>query len=376
MAANRGPLVSLLLQKESPNHHEYLHAASSIAQDVSQIGFLLDDEPTRDSVFLHLDRVLPRLQSLFEVLSSKGTSQKVAEEISENLLLPLIQENDQIISLDQACHLVGFGLPVIVSYPSPHLKQVAEALIVTEGLLDRLVSHKEYSEVLKAWFQSKNSFLEVKLLQKLTDTLVKLCDACSADHGTVGVSKRWHEAQALKESLELLIGDIQEEEQKKSQKSRDLPLLAGLRRLDVDDKKANIARHKTLTRLEVPQDITDRLARFSIAKPESLRALQITLQKLEGDETMSIMCSALRTFPCRFCLERLTGAVSLALVATEKHDPFTDVKLDIFGKRVGLWKVLLSNRVLKDAKKLARSGKIYYILKGLRKGGFLCFRTC
>lgn len=348
-------LSSLLLRTKSPSHLEYTIAVSSISSWNLNV---FQDESNRDSVLLHADRVLSRLQKLFEAFQQQNLHQDVSEGLVRGLVLPLIQDDDPLITVDQAIPLVGSALPIVTKASSLCIRVVAKILLDVDGLLERLLSHERYIVVLKEWFSSKNSHLEKILVKRLTDKLVGMCDNCSGRHGIQTVCQEWHTVKALMESLATLAHSVEGEEMKQHQKTRDLPLLAGMRILDRDDKKTNQARQAKQRELSIPEPTWQQLSSLGIKKPESLRAVQTIQEELESERTTSILRTVIDTYPCRLCWEMVTGKSSLPVykVKLSENTKGSSFKCDIFGKRIGLWKVLLTDRAFKSSRKLARTG--------------------
>lgn len=355
MASQKPMLSSLLLRTKPPSHLEYTIAVSSISSwnlDIFQ------DESNRDSILMHADRVLSRLQKLFEGFQQQNLSQDVSERLVRGLVLPLIQDDEPLITVDQAFPLIGAALPSVTKSSSSCIREVAKILLDVDGLLDRLLSHELYIAVLKAWFSSKNTQLDKKLVKRFTDKLVGMCDNCTSDHGIQAACHEWHTVKALMESLTTLAHSIENEEIKQHQKSRDIPLLAGMRMLDREDKKTHRARQAKQRELSVPEPTLMQLSLLGINKPESLRALQIIQQELESEKAMSILRTVIDTYPCRLCWETVTGKSSLSVYdfKVSENTKGSSVKSDLFGKRIGLWKVLLTDRAFKSSRKLARTG--------------------
>ena len=89
--------------------------------------------------------------------------------------------------------------------------------------------------------------------------------------------------------------------------------------------------------------------------------LRNTIEILDSEKTIAILCTALETFPCRLCNEAaryVSWPVGGANSATRADDSEAMHKpgLDVLGKRMGNWKVLLSKQALKSMQNLNRSG--------------------
>lgn len=352
------PLIVLLLKAETPERHEYHAVLSTIQAYTFRLRDVFQDEETRDDILLHVDRVLPRLQRVFETMKSISLHGDVPENLFQGIVSPLLDPEIGILSLDQAFHLAGAALPVLLNKPSPspYLHYVADMVLGFEGLLEMLIAHGAYSTALLDWLSSKRNFLGDLHVLTITQTLFHMCDICPADHSITATSEKWHNARSLMDSLKSLVASIQKDEKENMEPARNLPL-SNMKPLSRDDKKKGRPRRDTGPTFQIPDDILQKMTMLNLPKPGSRHALSIALEVLEK-EIPSFMQAALETFPCRFCWERLTGTLT-----TQAH-PSTasgwtvnaNTNYDIFGRRVGLWKVLLSDRALKSSRKLARTG--------------------
>ena len=136
-----------------------------------------------------------------------------------------------------------------------------------------------------------------------------------------------------------------------------------MKKLDVDDKKASTASpadtsSNVLTLASNDQAALDQL---SVRIPDSAKTLEMAIEDLETEKTAEILRHILNTFPCNQCLEALRcGKVQIReLLASEHHsqiDPPSEMRLNLFGKSSGDWKVLLSPKAYQSLQDKSRSG--------------------
>ncbi|KAJ5825808.1 hypothetical protein N7474_002946 [Penicillium riverlandense] len=364
------PLTALLVQEAELGLHEYNHVLSSIDKYHHRLRDEMQDEMVHDQIVLNPSRVLRRLQKCFEILRTKKLSAPISGELFTSLVLPLIPPQDNILTIMQCANLVGSGLPLVTRHPSsPYLHQLAGTLLPIAHLLDILIAHEKYSILLNMWLLSKRHNLDLDVVIQIVKRLIDLCDACTADHGTVATPEVLEKAKTLMESLRSLIRAAQENKQK-SQKIENLPPLEQMKALGVDDKKSHHALQDSVPNIEIPANILEDLHFFGLQAQASMRGLTDSLEQLENKTIPSMMRTALKSFPCRPCMERLTGeTVAFSKPADVQLFP-TQVSghsYDIFGKRVGPWKVLLSERALSDVRKLAWAGTFAPTAKKLRE---------
>lgn len=353
------PLTALLVQEADLGLHEYNHALSSIDKYYRRLHDEMQSESVHDQIVLNPNRALQRLQKCFEILRTKNLPTPVSGELFTSLVLPLIPPRDNILTTMQCADLVGSALPLVTRHPSsPYLRQLASTLLPITHLLDILIAHEKYSMLLNVWLLSKRHNLDLDVMTQIAKRLIDLCESCTADHGTVATSETLKKAETLMESLRSLIRAAQEKKQK-SQKIENLPPLEQMKALGVDDKKSHHARQDSAPNIKIPATVLEDLHLFGIQALASIRGLTDSLDQLETNTIPSMMRAALKSFPCRPCMERLTGeTVAFSKLADVQPFPTkgSGHSYDIFGKRVGLWKVLLSDTALTDARKLARAG--------------------
>lgn len=363
MAPVQTPWTSILLQ-EKPILHEYNHALANIEKYYTRLHRAMQDESIHDQLVLNPDQTHSRLLKSFEILRGKQLPGPVVEEIFKTMVLRFIDDN--IFSPPQIVQLVGSALPLITRQPSLFLRDLVDTLLASEDLFDHLVVNGKYTGVLKEWLISKRNSLSLALSRRVGDRLVDMCNACSADHGTGATAESWSMAKGLISSINLLV----DQQELNRVKIENLPPLELMKALTLDDKKSTSTHQGPKKDFKVSEEILRQLNHFNIQPPKSARGLAQVVEQLETEVVPALMRSALESFPCRICLDRLTSGNitdTLANLIDLPSDRTTapGSAQEIFGKRVGLWKVLLSDVAFKNAKKLVRAGKFYSVLSVL-----------
>lgn len=359
------PWTSILLQ-EKPGLHEYNHALANIEKYYTRLHRAMQDESIHDQLVLNPDQTHSRLLKSFEILRGKQLPGPVVEEIFKTMVLRFIDDN--IFSTPQIIQLVGSALPLITKQPSLFLRDLGDTLLASKDLFDHLVANEKYTGVLKEWLLSKRNYLPLALSRRIGDRLIELCNACSADHGTGTTVESWDMAKGLISSINLLI----DQEELNRGKVENLPPLELMKLLTLDDKKSTSTRQGPKKDFKIPDEILWQLKHFDIQPPRSAWGLTQAVEQLQTEIFPELMRFCLESFPCRICLDRLTtGSITDTLAS------FIDLPSDltaaigsaqdIFGKRVGLWKVLLSDVAFKSAKKLVHAGKFYSALSAFRR---------
>jgi len=229
------------------------------------------------------------------------------------------------------------------------------------------MSDRSCSEVIKDWARSsKSTVRDAATLEMWTRRVMEMTSSCTSDHGVAEEIQRWSALMSLKSSL-LELEHMHAQQTGKSQyqsSNGDLPLLAGMTQLIKDDKKTYCARQqKPNNHLpDLKDDVVELLGVFDLPVPASCQMLRNTIERLESEETIAILCATVATFPCRLCNEAARHASSrpteAANSATRDEDAEAARKLglDVLGKRMGNWKVLLSKQALKSIQDLNHSG--------------------
>ncbi|KAJ5504872.1 hypothetical protein N7463_007746 [Penicillium fimorum] len=367
MASVQTPWTSILLQ-EKPGLHEFNHALSNVERYYTRLHRAMQDGSIHDQLVLKPDQTYSRLLRSFEILRGKQLPGPVAEEIFKTMVFPFIHDN--IFSPSQMVQLVGSALPLITKQHSQFLRELANTLLSSHRLFDYLVANEKYTVVLKEWLLSKRNNLPLALSRQVGDRLTAMCNDCSADHGTEAIVNSWGIAQKLIESINSLIDTSYKEELNRT-KVENLPPLESMKVFTRDDKKSTPAQQGSKRQFKISDEILKQMNHFNIPPPLSARALSHAAEHLQNEIIPSLIRSALESFPCRMCLDRLTTGGLTGTLASSTDLPSDRTTAagnaqDIFGKRVGLWKVLLSDLAFKNAKKLVRGGDFGGVEQKLR----------
>lgn len=342
MASGSNAYINLLIQSDDPSHAQYRSVFYKIKTNPLELIF---DEQVENQLLLDPENVIRRLEKLLKQFGSSGASQLVADQIVANILLPIVTGSHEL-GPSKTTNVLISGLYIVLKCPNPNLRNIGRAVSETRALLEMLVSHKQGNEVMKNWVGNHyRSICEFSVLRAFNHRLVTLCSNCTHDHGTTDQSEQWHQLLKLRELLLRLKGDFartraeNDRHKKKNQevKMSQRPLVP-----------------------EIPTEVSTALALFGIqSRPTSERIVEIILQRLETETSSSILKSIIISFPCRLCYETLGGTRARADHHVKKDDrrPLAPTfNPEIFGKRFGVWKVLLSSQAVKNIQSASRSG--------------------
>lgn len=363
MATSSNIFVDLILGQNSPSYTVYVAAVESVMKDPSQIRLLMIQEQFRNQLLLDFDRAAPRLVRFFDTLAISRKIEHLSTETMLNLIVPIIYASHQLVNLEPVVQILISALAVIRSFSSTQLQKLALALAETDGLLERLVSDRQGNQLMSDWLETSTSRTlgESLVLERFMQRLVMLCNSCSLGHNITDVLTKWQQLRNIKVFLEAFKADPQPDSIVESSKAGD-PASFNFTPLQKDDKKSNKAQKQRVTVFmpDIPADTLESLTSFGFSRPTSDRMLRVILDSLSLDETFLLLQSVIKSFPCRVCNENARGVHQLAQFSASRPDdnqvPDTAFDSELFGKRVGLWKVLLSAQALKDARNLSHSG--------------------
>lgn len=173
----------------------------------------------------------------------------------------------------------------------------------------------------------------------------------------------------LKKALHRLQENIGRESQLRSQQLTRYVTSSSTRMtaLDPDNRKAHVTSRQEgpgAHGLTLNDDLQMSLHEFGLQAPTSRNELQQTIQTLNGETTVLILRVIAETFPCKLCKEALSLATPrtnsiFPAVSDKSLAAVSNLQVDILGKLVGDWKVLLSVQALKSIQSLSCSGKSF-----------------
>lgn len=342
MASGSNAYINLLIQSDDPSHAQYCSVFYKIKANPLELIF---DEQVESKLLLDPENVIRRLEKLLKEFGSSVASQLVADQIVANILLPIVTSSHGL-SPSKTTNVLISGLYIVLKCPNPNLRNLGRAVSETGALLEMLVSHKQGSEVMKNWVRNQyRSICEFSVLRAFNHRLVTLCSDCTHDHGTRDQLEQWHQLLKLRELLLRLKEDFARTRAENDRHKK-------------KNQKVKISQRPLVP--EIPTEVSTALALFGIqSRPTSERMVETILQRLETETSSSILNSIIISFPCRLCYETLDGTRARGDHHVKKDDErliAPTFNPEIFGKRFGVWKVLLSSQAVKNIQSVSRSG--------------------
>lgn len=338
-------LLSLLCGDEEPGQNIYYKAARSAVDDPYLLKRLTEGS-VRDAILLHLTTRAHRLARFFERLhrfvrtdTSSPTTFSLATETATFLTFVLPDLNQ----LFEPAKVLEFLVPAleVCFAPSqpPALRKLALVLGTCDTLLEHLASDRFGSIIVRQWaYLPSDLALDAGTQEIWTERLVNMVSSCPGYHNVAPSIQQWATLIALKR------------------------ILYGFeaRLLDEEDKRTSLPRRQETASSLFPldNDLKGILKTFDLAEPESRRMVQSHNETLKSSKISAVLRSIVTSFPCKRCIPALGS--SPRSTNAEIHDQsiaiISNLHIDVLGKAVGVWKVLLSGPALKSIQNLSRLG--------------------
>jgi hypothetical protein len=354
MTRPKGSFFHVILETDSPSYSQYEIAIERMKTKPWEVAV---DEATQDELFWDFPTSAVKLNHFFENLGHHEISRAVADEITLNLLLPIVHACGELAHPAAVSRIIIASMPSLNHRATTSLGSLIKAILVTNDLIERVVTDVEGSLIVKDWLEHHGgTFQDSSLLYSFTQRIMLRCESCTHDHQISALSKRWEELLKLKSSLESLVLESERTQVAHAQEHYNTAMASGLKRLDEDDKKTlkNQGPEPLVFPIILPE-LSTALESIGLPVPRSHRSLQLVIERVRVEETFAVVKAAIESFPCRPCHEAVSDAQrSLNPVretdVTDLANPSLIPSFDpsIFGRRVGIWKVVLSAQAVKD----------------------------
>lgn len=379
-------LNALLESKTDPSRATYNGLAKSILQDPHQLSYLVQDDAIEATLaFLiehsnQLATLFHRVRAIHQGLRSNlhPASGKLPSEISafDDLAsevvifhLKLLPRVLGIIEAAQVVELLVSALLIGVLSEPPLLQKLATAVANCGDILERLASDESGGKVLREWvcssiFATQDAFTMGIWTQRLLD----LIDTCAGKHGLSYDIQRWKTLTGIKEDLQRAQDTIERKSRARTQglATSTAVFPAHMIALDPNNKKAYLASGLNEPRADellLDETLKASIQEFGLQVPSSRIELGQAICDIEEGTTIAILRKIVLSFPCRLCKETLDlAAPRTDLILTTVDEPKLSanvpLEIDVFGTKVGDWKVLLSAPALKQYQEMGRSFRL------------------
>ena len=337
------PLAALLAAEEDPPRKSYNDAVESVVNDPRQIRRLIEGDAKEDTL-AQLTRRGSRLAGLFTCLHhrlranpSSSTVFRLATETA-NLLTSILPDLDQLLQPRIKIMIIVPALEVCFASSQPLvLRELALTLGQSGTLLEHLASDRFGSTVVRQWVHLPSDLAFDAATQEVwTQRLVDMISSCPGYHEVAHSVHQWAILISLKRELQSLEARL----------------------LDEEDKRISLPRGQEFKSAFLPlnDNTKESLKALDLIAPESRRMVQSHLEALKTTKTRAILRTIATSFPCKRCIPAL-GSIPRSTNAEIRDQTVavtSEISIDILGKNLGVWKVLLSEPVLKKIQKLGR----------------------
>lgn len=345
MLTNSG-IASILSEEEEPAHSLYREAIEIVVRNPYQLEHLTEGH-VKDTVLIHITTRAYRLALLFDGLhrsvrtSTKSPSTFQLAAATAAFLTSILPGIDQLLKPPKVLEFLVPSLEVCFApYQPPVLSKLAHVIGKCGTLLEYLASDRSGSRIVRQWAYLPSTLaLDHGTQEVWTGRLVNMVSSCPGYHNVAPSIQDWVTLIALKRNLEALEKMMLEEE----------------------DNRVSLARPQETKNRFFPlnDDLNAMLSIFDLKAPESRRMVQNHIHILKSNKTSAILQSIVTSFPCKRCIPALGSPPRST--NTESHDQNTtfisSLDIDVLGKAVGDWKVLLSGPALKSVQNMSRRGR-------------------
>lgn len=379
-------LLTLLESELEPSRKFYDDTVKAIIRHPELISSLTQNDP--EEALLHLTQHSHRLAQLFDCLhdfqkllperpikhdqAAHGlppkalTRDRIASE-TVTFLLNILPTFHGIIESAQVVELLVPALENCLLSSPPMLRKLASVIAGYDGILEHLACDESGGETVRRWVcLFITTTQDTATLKTWTRRLVDLVESCAAKHGVLNDIQRWQTLTNLIKALHRLQENVERQSKLRSQQWMQEATYSSARMtpLNPEDKRAYVSKMRKepeVPDLKIDTDLLMSLQQFELQAPTSRSELQEAIQTLERETTTSILRTMANTFPCKLCKEALglpTPRTSCIVTTVSNENPtaVSNLEIDILGKQVGEWKVLLSTKALKSIQGLNHLG--------------------
>ena len=368
-------LLRLLSSEEEPPFTLYMAAIEAIVTTPRHIIDLAGEE-TRASVVFNLANRSNRLSKVFDQLRQRqAVTPGIAAQIVD-FFVAIIDDLNEILDEQELIEILLAALEASIPCHPISLRNLATVLLrCHESIPERMATSRRGNSIISNWVTAPNiAFHSVATLAAWTDRLVSRTASCPGQHGLGETISKWDSLSMLKTELQELQRSYAEkaENTQSVSSARALPSLTNMKVLSKSDKKSQNAQLKNTSRY-IPQlsnDTASLLQTFDLRIPGSERMLRANVEALETKETINILQTITRGFPCSLCYDALTcgtASISDRAQTIDKKAPEIGSSLDLnmLGRQVGVWKVLLSSRAIKRMQDIGHRSQLKIIQDNL-----------
>lgn len=359
-------IIELLTAEDEPKYGAYQHACDQIVHEPQILSDLVNDQHYSDLLFCvtrHSHRFGKLLGCLF-VRQNQISRPFPLEAIAKAsiVLFEHLIPHSRAAGITQVINCLLPALHSCIASKVPQVRDLVSVLVYHDSLVEHLLANRIGAKAINFWAWSPISHArDAATLQAWTNKLINIVKLCVTHHDLTAKITDWEKLNDLKNVLQKL-GHRHTARSDSKANQRNLLALTQMSKLDPTQKKSQViqSHEPSDASLEVPTDVRTLLNHFGLETPASSRKLEELIKCLENENTLSILRDVVTTFPSKLCNARIYGGLdqgeSKAIIAdSEDVIPLSNFDMSVFGKRVGVWEVLLSTSAWSTLQEKKRS---------------------
>ena len=370
---------------------------AELARNSTSAGLLLQSK-TCSAIFLsdfseRVERILTWLNSLADLESGKSQQKRLGSQLPDiiygfasSLVIPLLSPEYSEYHSSR-----GFADLIVTT---THLSYVFRKRGVNPKthklLLEKISQNGRYlmrsilpsidgAKLIQTLLAEAQAGAEIQAVGSATTlaewitAAAELCRGCSGNHGLHVELARWSALVELRDSLTKI---LLAENKRRSQPSGTIPQWnpdsTQLRVLSTEDKKSGNTNRQAAPELSDYLSVQDikNLELFNLRVPTGLGPLEGVITSLQERESFSLFHVFVKSFPCALCLRRDNSATDPVPGFSQTAMPRKQFSVDslpnsftstLLGRRLGPWKISLSERAFEDLLSANKEGMYMYL---------------
>lgn len=368
--AESSPVLRLLVADEEPSEKLYQVVSTQIIGNPLLLSSLTGTDESSALLFgitTHKNRLSHLFDRIFNPSKNLSKEKAHVQALTTAAIIFFKHVRVTLKAVDdtQFLKLLLPMLQTCVGSDVPGIRNLFWIIIQRESVAEHLLTESAGTAAVFAWACSANQkSRDPATLEAWTEKVISMVKLCPGEHDLSDTINRWGILNDLKAHLKATEQQITIALMT-SQNNQEPPNLARMGQLNEQKRQLLVAQHFDLQAkyLQFPEEVVLTMTTLHLEIPKSLRKLRETINTLEDGETLPLLQAALRELPCTACGLRLrTVGVESQSNGNAKTFPqlvpLPSFNMDVFGKVVGSWEVLLSSPALSALQSLQYTSEI------------------
>lgn len=355
--ADRSLVLRLLVADEEPPEKAYRAVCNHIIKTPATLSELI--KPDNHSTLLygitaHNDRLTRLMRCLFDGIHhsiQRFELQNVAT--ATTIFIRHVFIDMSAIDGTQLVQLLVIWLPTIIASNVPQVRDLISFVIKSEIIAQRLLVHPLGITAISSWASTTNTGLrDPETLRAWTEVTFSMIKHCPSGHNLTETSHQWDSLKDVLTPLKKLQRNITTE-LSGNELQQTSPIPVNVTRVNQEERLALITTHAYFQDKfsQLPESVLLTMQTLGVEMPSSSRKLQEIIEFLENEKTLGVLQAALRSLPCGPCRLRLQAEGPEEQIGGTEQNLSSFIlpsrfNMDVFGRCVGTWEVLLSSPAL------------------------------